>query len=201
MLVDPLVRAVVRPGAASSPSSCSRTWTWTPSPRPSRPGWSGTATSRPCCCWPAPGTATWREAAEQHAPEGLVVYLEASKDGAVDVARDLWRLRPAGWFDRAHAVLIARTSAPDATGFSQVDAVRSVLGDLGLPVVLDVDCGHVPPHLALVNGARAEVTVDGDRQEIVQRLVCALRAGRQVSPIACTRRSAGPGSAVPAPSR
>jgi muramoyltetrapeptide carboxypeptidase len=109
--------------------------------------------------------------AEQHAPEGLVVYLEASEDGAVDVARDLWRLRLAGWFDRARAVLIGRTSAPDAPGFSQVDAVRSVLGDLGLPVVLDVDCGHVPPHLALVNGALAEVTVDGDRQEIVQRLV------------------------------
>lgn len=68
-------------------------------------------------------------------------------------------------------MLIGRATAPDAPGFSQAEAVRSVLGHLDLPVVLDVDCGHVPPHLALVNGPLAEVTVDGDRQEIVQRLV------------------------------
>ena len=109
--------------------------------------------------------------AEQHAPEGLLLYLEAAEDGAIDVARHLWRLRLAGWFDRANAVLVGRTSAPDAPGFSQVGAVRSALDGLDLPVVLDVDCGHVPPHLALVNGALAQVTVDGDRQEVVQRLV------------------------------
>ena len=109
--------------------------------------------------------------ADRHAPEGLVVYLEAAEDGALDVARHLWRLRLSGWFEQAHAVLIGRTAAPDAPGFSQVDAVRSVLGDLDLPVVLDVDCGHVAPYLALVNGALAEVTVEGERQQIVQRLV------------------------------
>ena len=108
--------------------------------------------------------------AQEHAPEGLVVYLEASEDGAVDIARHLWRMRLAGWFDAACAVLVGRTHAPDADGFTQVDAVRSALGDLDLPVVLDVDCGHVPPHLSLVNGALAEVVVDGDRQELVQRL-------------------------------
>lgn len=52
--------------------------------------------------------------------------------------------------------------APDAPGFTQRDAVRSALGDLDVPVVLDVDCGHVPPHLALVNGARAELTVGSE---------------------------------------
>jgi muramoyltetrapeptide carboxypeptidase len=100
-----------------------------------------------------------RQFAEEHAPEGLIVYVEASEDPATDIARHLWRLRLAGWFERANAVLVGRTSAPDSEGFTQLDAVRSGLGDLGVPVVLDVDCGHVPPHLALVNGALAEVTL------------------------------------------
>lgn len=108
--------------------------------------------------------------AEREAPEGLVVYLEASEDAALDVARHLWRTRLAGWFDHATAVLIGRTRGPDSDGFTQTDAVRSALGDLGIPVVLDVDCGHVPPHLALVNGARAEVVVDGPIQRITQTL-------------------------------
>ncbi len=108
--------------------------------------------------------------AREHAPEGLLVYVEASGDVAVDIARDLWRMRLAGWFDDARAVLVGRTTAPDADGFTQLDAVRSVLGDLGLPVVLDVDCGHVAPHLALVDGALATLQVDGDGADDVQRL-------------------------------
>ena len=108
--------------------------------------------------------------AREHAPEGLLVYVEASADVATDIARDLWRMRLAGWFDRATAVLVGRTTAPDSDGFTQLDAVRSVLGDLGLPVVLDVDCGHVAPHLALVNGALAELEVDGDVQRLTQTL-------------------------------
>jgi len=108
--------------------------------------------------------------AAEHAPEGLIVYVEASGDGATDIARDLWRMRLAGWFDRANAVLVGRTRAPDSEGFSQRDAVRSVLGPLDVPVVLDVDCGHVPPHLALVNGALAELEVAGGTRSLTQVL-------------------------------
>ncbi len=109
--------------------------------------------------------------ADAHAPEGLLLYLEASGDVATDVARHLWRMRLAGWFERANGVLIGRTRAPAVEGFTQVDAVRSALGDLDLPVVLDVDCGHVPPHLALVNGAVAEVVLTADEASVVQHLV------------------------------
>ena len=108
--------------------------------------------------------------ARDHAPEGLLVYVEASGDEATDIARDLWRMRLAGWFDAARAVLVGRTAAPDSDGFTQRDAVLSVLGDLDVPVVLDVDCGHPPPHLALVNGALAELAVDGEVQRLTQTL-------------------------------
>lgn len=108
--------------------------------------------------------------AAEHAPEGLMVYVEASGDMAPDIARDLWRLRLAGWFDRANAVLVGRTRAPDAAGFSQVDAVRSALAGIDIPVVLDVDCGHVPPHLALVNGALAHLTMNGSVKKLDQVL-------------------------------
>lgn len=79
------------------------------------------------------------------------------------------RLRPAG-FDAAVAMLVGRTAGPDDERFSQRDVGRSALGDLGLPVVLDVDCGHLPPHLALVNGALAQVVVDGEQQTVTQTL-------------------------------
>ena len=95
---------------------------------------------------------------------------KAAGDVATDTARDRWRMRFPDWFDDARAVLVGRTTAPGSDGFSQLDAVRIVLGDLGLPVVLDVDCGHVPPHLALVNGALCELEVDGEVQRLAQTL-------------------------------
>lgn len=112
-----------------------------------------------------------RAFARDHAPEGLILYLEASDNAALTIARDLWRLRLAGWFEPVNAVLVGRTAAPAENGFSQVDAVRSATGDLDVPVVLDVDCGHLPPHLALVNGALTELVIDGTRATLTQRLV------------------------------
>ncbi len=109
--------------------------------------------------------------ADREAPDGLLLYLEAAEEPATSIARHLWRMRLAGWFDRANAVLIGRTRAPGVPGFSQDDAVRSALGDLDVPVVLDVDCGHVPPHLSLVNGASARIVVSGAEQTLSQELV------------------------------
>ncbi|MEP6815258.1 MAG: S66 peptidase family protein [Marmoricola sp.] len=103
-----------------------------------------------------------------HSAEGLVVYLEAAESDAFTIARALHGLRLAGWFDNAGAVLVGRTSAPDAPGFTQRDAVQDALGGLDIPVVLDVECGHVQPFLPLVNGALARVVADGDRREITQ---------------------------------
>lgn len=102
----------------------------------------------------------------EHGP--LVVYLEAADEGGAAICRFLHQLRYAGWFEHAVAVLIGRTSAPESDGISQRAAVRDALGGLDVPLVLDLEIGHVPPHLPLVNGARARVVVDGERHEIIQ---------------------------------
>ena len=106
----------------------------------------------------------------RHADDGLIVYLEAAGDEAATICRNLHGLRLAGWFDNARAVLIGRTSAPDNPGMTQREAALDALGPLDLPLVFDVEIGHVPPHLPLVNGALATITVEADRHEIVQDL-------------------------------
>lgn len=107
----------------------------------------------------------------EHAPEGVVVYLESAESDVADVTRRLYGLRYAGWFEHATAVLMGRTRGKEAPGYTHHDAARHALGDLGIPVIADVDCGHVPPHLSLVNGALARVTHDATGSRIVQRLV------------------------------
>ncbi|QIK74354.1 S66 family peptidase [Nocardioides piscis] len=106
----------------------------------------------------------------EHADDGLIVYLEAAEDEAATICRNLHGMRLAGWFDHARAILIGRTKARDNARLTQRDAVLDALGRLDLPIVFDLEIGHVPPHLPLVNGALATVTFDGDTREIVQHL-------------------------------
>ena len=102
--------------------------------------------------------------------EPTIVYVEACEDHAVDICRCLHGMRLAGWFDHAAAVLVGRTNAPDHPQLTQREAVVDALGRLDLPIVLDLEIGHVPPHLPLVNGALARVVVDGATREITQTL-------------------------------
>jgi muramoyltetrapeptide carboxypeptidase len=108
------------------------------------------------------------EFGRRHADDGVVVFLEAAEQDAYAIGRALHAFRHAGWFEHATGILIGRTGAPDRADLTQREAVLDGLGPLGLPVVLDVECGHVQPFLPLVLGATASVVVDGQRREITQ---------------------------------
>jgi muramoyltetrapeptide carboxypeptidase LdcA involved in peptidoglycan recycling len=79
-------------------------------------------------------------------------------------------MRLSGFFEAANAVLVGRTRAPGGDGFSQDDAVLDALGGLGVPILADVECGHVAPYLPLVNGALATVRYTGGTDRIEQTL-------------------------------
>ncbi|GHG48627.1 LD-carboxypeptidase [Flavimobilis marinus] len=106
--------------------------------------------------------------AATHAPEGLIVYLESAGSDVADLTRRLFGLRYAGWFGAASAVLIGRSNGKELPSYTRHDAVRHALGDLGIPVLVDVDCGHLPPHMALVNGALAELTHTATASRLTQ---------------------------------
>jgi muramoyltetrapeptide carboxypeptidase LdcA involved in peptidoglycan recycling len=109
--------------------------------------------------------------AQRYAPDGLLVYVEAVEDNAFSIGRQLHGMRLSGFFDAANAVLVGRTRAPGGDGFSQDDAVLDALGGLGVPILADVECGHVAPYLPLVNGALATVRYTGGTDRIEQTLV------------------------------
>ncbi|MEU3600935.1 hypothetical protein ABZ714_19760 [Streptomyces sp. NPDC006798] len=110
--------------------------------------------------------------ARAEAPEGLLVYLEAADADAFTMCRLLHGVRPAGFFERARAVLVGRRDVPDSPGFGQYEAVVDAPGPLGVPLPSDVECGHVPPYLALVNGALARVEYSASgRGVLTQSLV------------------------------
>jgi muramoyltetrapeptide carboxypeptidase len=108
--------------------------------------------------------------ARNHAPEGLLIYVEACCDDAFTICRNLHGMRLAGFFTAANAVLVGRTRAPAADSLTQHEAVLDALGGLGVPIIADVECGHVPPYLPIVNGALGRVVHDAGGARLTQTL-------------------------------
>jgi muramoyltetrapeptide carboxypeptidase len=105
-----------------------------------------------------------------HAPEGIVHVLDVAQWASPDICRALHAMRLRGWFDAATGILVSRTRAPGLPDFTQHDAVVDALGMLGVPIVADVECGHVPPYLALVQGADTTVVHGEHEHSITQQL-------------------------------
>lgn len=108
--------------------------------------------------------------ARDHAPEGLLVYVEAAEESSYDIGRRLHGMKLAGWFAAANVVLVGRTSAPGRPGLSQHEAVLDALGDLDVPIIADVECGHVPPYLPIVNGALGRIIWSPGAMSLTQTL-------------------------------
>lgn len=106
----------------------------------------------------------------EHAPEGLIVYVEAADDDAFAICRSLHGMRMAGFFAAAKAVLIGRTFAADSKTLTQREAVLDALGRLGVPIIADVGCGHVPPYLPMVNGALGHLRLGAGLATLTQSL-------------------------------
>jgi muramoyltetrapeptide carboxypeptidase len=108
--------------------------------------------------------------ADRYAREGLVIYIEVAGAEADVTCRTLHGMRLAGFFDAATAILVGRTAAPSIPSLTQEEAVLDALGSLNVPILADVECGHVPPAMPLVNGAQATVVLSSGTGRILQTL-------------------------------
>jgi muramoyltetrapeptide carboxypeptidase len=94
----------------------------------------------------------------RHRADGVLLYLENAELSPVGLVRALHRLRWAGWLEGIGGLLIGRSAAPDSTGATALryeEALQTTLASLPCPVLWDMDIGHRPPQLLLLNGARA----------------------------------------------
>lgn len=104
--------------------------------------------------------------------DGALLFLENCEMHPCELARALWSLRLHGWFSGLSGVLVGRSAGPEAAAPDHLtyhEALAAALGDLPCPVLVDVDIGHQPPQLTLINGALAEVVFEEGRGSVTQR--------------------------------
>lgn len=102
--------------------------------------------------------------------EGDRIGVTAPSSGVPADLMPRFELAVAGFFAGARAVLVGRTSAPDSPTLTQDAAVLDALGVLGVPIIADVECGHPPPRMQLVNGALGRLVMSADEAWLEQTL-------------------------------
>ncbi len=108
---------------------------------------------------------------ERSGEDGTILYLENADQDPGAMVRTLLSLERHGWFQGLTGLAFGRSAAPPETNPSYLDyvgALQSVLGDAPFPVLYDVDIGHMPPQLTLINGALAEWEFDSGRGKVSQ---------------------------------
>lgn len=101
--------------------------------------------------------------------EAIVWYFENCELSTTDLRRTLVQMKYAGWFDNCSGILFGRSPANHSVeDYTAEDVYADLTSELNIPVVYDIDCGHVPPQITVINGAYAEIEVDSGKGKIKQ---------------------------------
>lgn len=105
---------------------------------------------------------------DKYREDGIVWFLECCDLDNLSMRRAYWQLREAGWFRSARAILIGRPRryGEDIFGVNQYNAVTDILGDLNIPIIMDLDIGHLPPMMPIICGSMASITARGNKINI-----------------------------------
>ena len=101
---------------------------------------------------------------EKYKNDGMIWFLESCDLNVMAIRRAVWQMKHAGWFSHVKAFLIGRPAVygQELMGLDQYHAVWDLLKDYGVPVIMDVDIGHLAPMMPLVCGSYATVQVNGN---------------------------------------
>lgn len=101
--------------------------------------------------------------------EPILWYFENCEMSTTDLRRTLVQMKLAGWFEDTPGILFGRSAANHSVGnYTVEDVYQDLSEELGIPIIYDIDCGHVPPQITFINGAYAEVQVEDGKGIILQ---------------------------------
>ncbi len=104
---------------------------------------------------------------EKYKEDGIIWFLEACDLNVFSIRRAMWQMEEAGWFQHVGGFLIGRPlNGGEMMGLDAYSAVLEIAGKKNVPVIMDVDLGHIAPMMPIVVGSVGEVTVSGNHIDI-----------------------------------
>lgn len=114
------------------------------------------------------------EFAEKYKEDGFIWFLESCDLNVMAIRRAVWQMENAGWFQYVKGFLIGRplVYGQEMMGLDQYHAVVDLLGKYQVPIVMDVDIGHLPPMMPVICGSKGIVHVENNHIELKMILKC-----------------------------
>ena len=109
-----------------------------------------------------------KEFNEKYKEDGIIWFLEACDLNLMSIRRALWQYKEAGWFEYVKGFLIGRPlcMGQEMFGIDQYRAVTDLLAEYNVPIIMDLDIGHLSPMMPIICGGTAKVSVKGNDVKI-----------------------------------
>jgi len=109
---------------------------------------------------------------EKYKEDGIIWFMECCDLSPLDLRRILWKLGSAGWFKRVSGFLFGRSYhyGEDLFGCDFYNAAEEMLGKYDVPILMDLDFGHLPPQIPLISGSFARVAHKDNKFKISMEL-------------------------------
>ncbi len=110
--------------------------------------------------------------AEHYSQDGILWFLESCDLNVFGIRRALWQFEQAGWFRHVKGFLIGRPLCfgQEMMGLDAYEAVIGILGKYKVPILMDVDLGHLPPMMPLITGSVARVSASARKMQVEMQL-------------------------------
>ena len=109
----------------------------------------------------------------QYQQDGFIWYFDIFDLTPVSLSLALFKLKTLGWFKNVKGFLIGRSLMQNNNNeyFTFKDAVERALRKFNVPIVYNVDTGHIPPQMCMINGSYAVFEYNDGKGKLTQKLI------------------------------
>ncbi|MCQ2523647.1 MAG: LD-carboxypeptidase [Lachnospiraceae bacterium] len=109
-----------------------------------------------------------KEFIEKYKDDGIIWFLESCELNPFSIRRVLWQFEQAGWFKYTKGFIFGRPLEykTEIMGLNCHEAVSGILDKYKVPIVLDINIGHISPSIPIISGSYAKIAFSDNKFEI-----------------------------------
>ena len=108
-----------------------------------------------------------KEYIEKYKQDGIVWFFDVYEMSTPQVFCHLWQMKNSGYFEHCNGIIFGRPYLiREDYEMSFKDVIRDAVDNLGIPVILDADIGHVAPQMPIINGAIIDIKLENGSAEV-----------------------------------
>lgn len=109
-----------------------------------------------------------KEFIENYKTDGIIWYFDNAELTMEGLTRALWQLKQNGWFQYVKGFLFGRMITENSYyAISKEEVLLNMLGEYQVPIISDMDFGHVPPRITIINGAFVTLQMKKNKMKIL----------------------------------